>query len=655
MQIRNKLLVLVGIFFWFSTALTQLNHSGKDTVVISGLKGIATYDYLLKDSFQLLNGNYSFKSSPYTIVNENILNITEINLDGKYFLGERTGEWKQLIHQTTASNISTYKTTRVELRHKISGFEKLHSIHYSNGKFNGEAKKQLRIINNGKYEKLKTIFSIHYDNDTIKGNFSISSEEPYVRIKGFINKSGFLEGRLSIGYLKNSEMILEERIYTNGFLTHLKKTNSRTGHIIQNLVYTDVINKLSTISTASNYKISDEGFGVKFTLGYLPTSEKITEQEDGNKELVNHLTVFDSLFQEKPSKTILKLTRRFEFVYPSEEDSIFQTLNTQVKFLNEEIAFFLNKPNLILKKQNGDSIYYHYKTTQHIQSKVILIDSVLNLIQEGYFKYKFRDLFYKNGVNGLNTTDTIVYDFAGQTRFITFDLKNKVTSSTQLLSQLQQTYNELNNRFKQESSVISESLTIYHNQKLVDSLDQSIVYLEHKLAEKYAFINEETTTSYRTKVYLSINERHLQPLKNKYVNHSITFEETTVIGEEIGCFLTFLNDYFEKFQLIGNLSSIWNDSLFTIYTENPFDSRKFETQVLGGIHSSANHLLKHYANQLLNVKNCKMANELIRKITVLNTRVEYLVSNRANEKVQQLDKTMRRERVPERIERFFEI
>lgn len=655
MQLRNKSLILVGISFLVSTALTQTNYSGKDIVFISGLKGIAIYDYFLKDSVPVLNGKYSFKSSPHAVVNENILNITEVNLDGKYVLGEKSGEWKQLIHQTTASNISTYKTTRVELRHKISGFEKLHSINYSNGKFNGEAKKQLRTITNGRYEKLKTIFSVQYDNDTVKGNFSISSDEPYVRIKGFINKAGFLDGGLSIRYIKMSDIIIEDRMYTNGFLTHLKKVNNRTGEVICDIVYKDVIEKLNAVSTDVSYKISDEWFGEKFTLGYLPTSEKMTQQEDGNRELVSHLTVFDSLFQEKPNKTILKLTRRFEFVYPSDEDTVFQLLSNQVKHLNEEITTFLNKPNLILKKQNGDSIYSHYKTTQHIQSKVMFIDSVLNLIQKGYFKYKFRDLFYKNGVDGLNATDTIVYEFAGQMRFIPFDLNNKVTSSKQLLPQLKKTYDELNDRFKQQSSSINQSLTVYHNQELIDSLDRSIVTLEYQLAQKYTLKDTEANLSYSAKVNLSINERHLSPLKNKYINHLIGFDETVIVGEEIVCYLTFLNDHFESFEAIGNYTSLWNDSLFTIYTENPFDSRKFETKVLGGIQNSANLLLKHYANQLLNVKSCKTANELIRKITTLNTRVKYLVSDRTNEKVQQLDKTIRRERIPERIERFFEI
>ncbi|WP_026999965.1 hypothetical protein [Eisenibacter elegans] len=112
---------------------------------------------------------------------------------------------------------------------------------------------------------------------------------------------------------------------------------------------------------------------------------------------------------------------------------------------------------------------------------------------------------------------------------------------------------------------------------------------------------------------------------------------------------TFLDSNQSYLDRVGSMAKHWNDSLFTIYRDNPFDFRKLETKISEGLQNASNILLRYYANQLLNAKSCEQIKDELNKIIRLNNRVEYLVKNPELDNVQQLNKVLRRERVPNRI------
>ncbi|MFN6946952.1 MAG: hypothetical protein ACK4ND_18560, partial [Cytophagaceae bacterium] len=205
-----------------------------------------------------------------------------------------------------------------------------------------------------------------------------------------------------------------------------------------------------------------------------------------------------------------------------------------------------------------------------------------------------------------------------------------------------------------------KSLYIYDNQDRIDSLDRIITRYEVVLSEKYSekarYANENpANVPFSYKVLFSVDERIVKDLKTKYINNSLPQQEMISLGNNIICYYAFHNEHKANLDKIGGLKKYWNDSLFTIYRDNPFDFRKLETKILEGVQNASNILLTYYANQLLNAKTCEQLSGELKKINRLNERVRYLVKNQESEKVQQLNKALRRERVPVRIERILEL
>ena len=457
--------------------------------------------------------------------------------------------------------------------------------------------------------------------------------------------------------------IKELRLYQNGFLLELEKINLTKNEPIIKLTYTDVLNQLNQLAdndTNLNIKISDNYFGVKFNLGYQQNDVRVYEQSFGNQLLLNQILIFDSINSFSEQKTILKLTRRFQFIYDSLDDSLAKKLMNDIANFNTELTYFLNKPNLILRKNNSDTLYHQYEILKHINKKLQIIDDVVTKITTGYFDFRYRDKYYELGVPELNTIDTIIYTHKNKIFRTPFEINPLINKPDSLVFNLIEYLISLKNKTDNTILTIKKSLSVYENQDKIDSLDVIITKNQELLQNSYAdanrYSNEESSkTPFSYRLLNSLNERSINQLKDKYLNNSLPLEEMIGIGNNLVCYYDFLLNNKNYLDAIGEMKKYWNDSLFTVYRDNPFDTRKLESKILEGIQNAANILLTHYANQLLNVKSCEQLNSEIDKITKLNSRLNYLIKNQQSINIQQLNKAIRRERVPSRIERILEL
>jgi len=657
--ILNAMLLLAG----YSSFAQQQGKYVSDTV-FGDFPGVETYAITVKDSTPIKRGNYTFNSNLLKEATADSILFKELKISGVFANNKKQENWTYRFYHYTLEDITINRSWNASLNHELNGFEDVFSIPYQDGSFQGKAYWKRKELKNGRYKKENLIASVNHHNDTLIGKFFITKED--IEIRGQLTLTGFLDGELYLKYNHDGVEIQEVRTYDDGFLIEIRKTNATKNEEILAITFDDVIEQLQLFAdTADNQQleISDHYFGSKFNFAYQQRDARIVEQLNGNQVLDKHLLAFDSIhnthYPANEHKTILKLTRRFQFIYDDDDDSLLASLPIETTKLKQVIDSLLNQPTVILRKNYSDTIYQQYEVLSYASSKLSILNDVLEKITGGYFDFRFRDKYYENGIPGLDKNDTVFIQANGTEISIPLQTK-KIDGSDDLLlkmSSYRQAIKELSDSL---ITSITQSLTVYQNQETIDSLDRIIAINEQTISELYGNpsiyeAEKASEISFSQKFSLSVHERILDKKYDAYLSNSLPQNELIALGGRVICIQHFLIDNQVSINEIETMKQDWNDSLFTTYRDNPFDFRKLETKTLEGIQSSSTILLIYYANQLLNAKNCEQLSIELQHIKKLDRRVKYLVKNQKMEKVQQLNKAVRREQVPNRIERFLEL
>jgi len=662
---RNKTHILIAFILQSTLSWAQVPIKIERKTNFNTYIGKENYTAIIRDSIHIKTGNYVFTSNLPIKLIDNTIFIHELSINGQYLKNQKNGQWKYLYQSFSIADLALKGVQQILLQHKINGNEDEYTFTFKNGNRYGKSIYNQRRIENGKYGIAEKLAEIPYQNDTIKGEFMVNIDS--IKINGTTNNEGFLIGKLELLYFENQNQILEKRGYKNGFLISLEKLNPITNEVITKIELNDVVNVLERIEKGDKnigFEISEQYFGLKFNPGYQQSDNRITEQLYGNSVLRKYLNLFDSIYnlntQTESKASILKFTRRFKYFYPPEDDSISNYLSKLNLTLNRKIETVLKAPNIILRKNNSDSLLGQYQILLHIKSKSDTIQKVLDKINSGYFSHRLRHNYYLDGIPGLNAQENIFYQFNGQSIQIPFKLNQIITHSDSLLYQLLSYFNSLNENSQIVISKLNQSVSVFENQEKIDSLDNIITNLEDLLHANYPktilYTSENISKApFSYKLYFSLNDGFLTQLKSKYINNLLPQQEIILAGNILICTYKFLLENKQYLDNIQKMKDYWNDSLFTLYLENPFDFRKLETSILPGVQHAANILLKQYANQLLNAKNCTQIESELKKVKLLNERIKFLVRNQHIENVQQLNKALKRERVPGRIERLLEL
>lgn len=628
--------------------------------------------YAGKESFQVLgqeekmkNGKFSFTSFPQKSVLNDTFCLTEMNVNGFFKNGLMSGTWQMQKNQFLLKEELLKKPTEVKSSSKLFGYESTVKMGFEHGRLNGIVECQKRRLLNGKFGLKTKVSNAFLDQDTLKGEFFFQSK--FQTLKGKTNENGFLEGWVELTYFSGGQKIQERRRYEDGFLLELEKTNMISQQVLIIMDFEDVKAQLKMLSDTSQdlkFTASKQFFGPKFNIGYPANDPKLNEQNDGVQLFEQFSFMIDSmrsmLNPSSENKIVLKLTKRFKYVYDSSEIELAAKLLGVCDTLESQVDQFLSKPTVKLRRNISDSINKKCVLLGHVIKKTAIVKEVLEKFESGFFDFRQREKFYEKGVFGLDAVDTLEFPLNNSKAKIPFEACPLISNPDSLMKKLEKYVFYLADLAEKNIQQVKATLVTYDNQEIIDSLEKILTFNEKKLADQYLASEnltqeEESKLSFSNKVYMSLNERLINPLKMKYINNSLSQVEIIAVVKNLNCYLKFLNQNQKNLDEIGVMKKTWNDSLFTVYRDNPFDFRMLESKILEGIQNASNLLLTSYANQLLNAKTCEQANAELAKIIKLNQRVKSLVKNHSNEKVQQLNKAIKRERVPVRIERYLEL
>jgi hypothetical protein len=612
----------------------------------------------------LPHGSIRFKSIPEIKSKQDTLCIEELSLNGTYLKGKLNGEWNIIQYKYHSHEWALIKGTTPRLHLSLNGTEERYTFNFRNGARHGIWEKNIKEIQKGRITSEQKIFQLRYDNNLLVGHFHIigsQTDEIHQEIKGHCNPKGFLDGALHLRYREDSVCVEERRLYQDGFLLKVTKQYCENDSIFSQIEYSDVLQTLASLSEnrSENIYHSEEGFGIDFNYGYALHHPKMQVQTYGNRHFNQMLSEIDA-FNPSVAPAEYTLTRRFTYAYSASEDSMVGGILSMATHYRNELQEVLLRPGFKMRKGNSEPLSALYYRLNKAAEKLDLLIVQLELMEQGHFRFLDRQVYYREGIPGLDKVDTLYYTFQQKEYSEIFDIGIVIVSPFQLPIQIENYLELLWESVRMWRKQAENSLVQYQNQEFIDSLDLAIGQLEDQLKETYSKLGEyqklkpdEVPFEYR--MFMSLEHRVLVPLKAQYLQSGLEFEVAKELGHELCCIMETAIQEFQSFSKIGKMLRFWNDSIFTVFYPNPFDSRNFESKILSNTQQAATVLFRYYATRMLNAKHCQQLKEELELIHQLDKRVRYVGARAEQPQIILLDHALRREKTPTRIERILEL
>ncbi|EOZ93563.1 hypothetical protein A33Q_3509 [Indibacter alkaliphilus LW1] len=659
---------LINIFFLVFVSMSihaqRASIMERDTIYLDEFFGVEKFEHLIQDTLIIKHGNYSFSSE---LFNELLVNkISKLEVNGKYKGNYYQGTWQYKLTELEVDIIGIREARNMSLEYILNGTEKNASLDYNEGLPNGLWKIGIVKINENRRTPEITGGQFIFDHGVAINDFTFDDPQNHYFVRGVLNEEGFFDGDLILRFKRNREEIKETRFYQNGFLLKLSRFNESKGELEAEIIFNDVQKQLEDADgkiEEINFTISQEGFGVLFQNGYNLNDNKLTEQEEGNlilEEVIERYRKFSRGHDQEREEPKFNLTRRFKFIYPEEEGKLIRNVRPRLNIMLEEYNDFLSNAKFILNRERMDSLPYIFGFIDHARRKAQDMLDVIALTEDGFFDFLYRPNYYPNGLPNLNQADSFNYEEAGEEKEAEFDLGIYVDSPYRIMEQIEVFTDTLKQQTDEYLDYAFMEIRIFDEQATIDSLDNQIVQLKSKADALYSFLQvipedrtfEEMPLDYR--VYRVIHNNSLQRLQNEYLDAE-NYDEKVKVGEELTCMLDYLIDQHEEILFIEEMPDRL-DKEFTRFSPNPFFERDIETKILPAIYGKGTGpLFKYYAENLFESRNCKDLQSNLEKFRKLENRLKELVKRSDTEEVVRLDRALRRENIPNRIERLLNL
>ncbi|MCC5944914.1 MAG: hypothetical protein JJT94_08255 [Bernardetiaceae bacterium] len=652
----------------------------------NGMNGNASYSYLKiekNDTTQqdsiVLNGSFKFDGDNFK--ENNCQNLERIEVAGKYTENLKNGNWIYRIENYDLNLNAIDKNLRVNS--SLDGHRKTLRADYENGYPHNKWTFLHHNINNGRLEKNQIKSEVSCNLGFAQNAFdyfnALDKDRTPIQVKGQFDEEGNLHGTWEIYYAKTQEekKTKEVRKYQNGFLLRIQiieNYKDANPNILSDVIYHDVITKLEALEKGedtTNIRIGKRQFGLLFNNGYNPNTSRINAQKRGNKIIENALEPYkDSShiqnYFEGHFPMVIGMTKRFQFVYPAQEDSLLKSTQQIIHKLQQSYDSILNSSQIILYKREDDSLALGYAFIELAKQKTEKVWATLENLKSEEFDYSDRNNFYNKGIEGLKQkTDSITYDYDGKNRKVAITFKSKIAENDNIAKALYDYSKALEKQSQEYFDYMKEALKDVMKEQRILELDSLIILNTQKVAMQYIgkthnkqnitkedLPEDKDITDLQLKVYQEIALNKQNELIKLY-NNAENRNDKMQVGEEIINWHILLKDAYPILEYISRMPESL-DSAFTEYKENPFDRRLTESRIRPNIYNKAvNRLLPEMVNAIPNSRKLADFKQNIEEIVRLDKRLrEFATSDPKSEEVRKLNIRLRSENVPERIKRL---
>jgi hypothetical protein len=657
----TSIFLFIGIV---SLKVFSQNIIERDTLILDKYQGVFGISIRTNQNKISKNGSASFSSQLYkdSLTNQ----LYKLNINGNYKDNRYHGYWtfSELNYLLQIENITHNK--KHQLDYRLNGIESRVVMRFTNGQATGRWMIDNYTIQNGIQKDLQNSGSILCDNGIFTGSFSYSNEKENISITGNLNNNGFLHGVLKISWLDTLKgKISEERLYQDGFLLQVSRYEKEDNKPFVVIEYTDVQQLILDIQNnkgeqSSRIQMSAKHYGILFDNGYTSQDTRLNIQKKGNEIIDHFFRSFEryvSIHTEEFDMPIAKLTRRF--IYEYKDPNPWEGLSSQIDVLRTKTKEFINAPSNILYAEQSDSVARALAIMNHIYDKTLLLEDVVDKHKSNFFDSRDRNNYYNQGVPGLNRRETLYYkNKKNENISIDFSPPTLVDRPENFMDQIEAYLNFLFIKFDRNQSIAFTQVIDLEQRENLKTVDSLIIYHEQFNEAFYGEIATLTKTPFENlrfeqKIFFLAYQRKLSQLRKNYLNKT-EYAEKIDIGKQYIDAMQNLSDNQKRLSDIGRRQKRI-DSLFTIYEDNPFDYRKIELPILSQIKEKGLLLFRHYAELLFAETRSDKFNLRLVAIDQLLDKLEYYAANYNKQEVQALNRALRRESVPNRIERLFEI
>ncbi|WMJ73830.1 hypothetical protein RCC89_11755 [Cytophagaceae bacterium ABcell3] len=451
---------------------------------------------------------------------------------------------------------------------------------YSNGFADGAWSVHEDLMKAGEIQKVLKTGSANFREGFITGNIDVSAKgEKAYEVKGGFDEYGFLDGFWTVTYLDNDSIqVVEHRQYESGFLLFLLKQNKTTGDTLTHVLYEDVKLQLDNIDNQDDYSISDERFGLMFDNGYQPDSKKSHAQIDGNDIIVKAMQSFsgrDSLtFEVKGGKEIKTgATKRFYYPLSEEDEFLLQKIRQEGDSIKELLTQRLNDPVFKIYHQQSDSLAYIFNYYSLAVSKAEKVSLLSAQIMEDDFRFKNINNYFSEGISGLSTKDSVVYEFDGQEERRLFEPQLTFSVDSSPLSIIDGYFSELIAKIESYERVLLPALDDVERQRYSTELENIISENIDEIEEMY--VGKDTMpvkpNYLQRKIYDRFAVSELNRMKQEYAQLTELDKKKSKAKTIIELQTTLKNIH----RPLGNLPERREklDSVYTVWAYNPYMDR----------------------------------------------------------------------------------
>jgi hypothetical protein len=657
------LLFVLFIGFVFVNGFSQ-NIIQRDTLILDKYPGIFSVALRTSQNKLLKNGAAKFDSELYK--DSLSQQFFKLNIQGNYKDDRYHGYWafSELVYVLQIENIVHNK--KHQLDYKLNGTESRVVMRFTNGQATGRWMIDNYTIMNGVQKDLQNSGFIFCENGVFTGAFSYSNEKENISISGNLNNQGFLHGVLKIKWLDSEKgEISEERLYQDGFLLQISRFENEDTKPFMLIEFADVqqlLNDLQNnrINQNSRIQMSDKHYGILFDNGYTEQDLRLHAQKFGNDIISSFFESFQRFINVESQafeKPIAKLTRRF--IYQYNDPSPWEPIEMKIDDLLTKTKEFINAPSNILYAEQSDSVARAWTIMNHILEKTLILEDVVQKHKTDFFDTRDRNNYYASGVTGLNKKEVLYFrNRKNENISIDFSPPTLVDTPENFMDQIDAYLRFLLMKFEKNQLIAFNQVTDLEQRENLKTIDSLIVHFEQLNENFYGEISELSNTpfenlSFEQKIFFLAHQRKLSQLRKNYLN-KIEYTEKTDLGRQYIDAMQNLSDNQKRLADIGRRQKRI-DSLFTIYEDNPFDYRKIELPILSQIKEKGLLLFRHYAELLFAETRSDKFIQRLAAIEQLLDKLEYYAANYNKQEVQALNRALRRESVPNRIERLFEI
>lgn len=632
-----------------------------DTVIFDIFEGNYRQVFSNQNGVYVKNGQFNFESAT---IEDRVSNLFEkLTIQGTYRNNLFHGYWKfsDFDYKLKINNISQGKTHSLD--YTLDGAETSTVMRFNNGLATGRWMIDKYLIENSKQRDLQNSGFIFCNNGFFNGEFAYKNDDEKVSLNGKLNEDGYLDGQLLIRWRdENNKDIREEREYRDGFLLQLNRFEGDDQTPFLNLEYRDVEMQLQLLQNESQneIKISEGFYGVHFDNGYKQKDLRNEMQKEGNQWVEHFLSIFTGFLDENSDEVTLpqiRFTKRFVFDYGDDLD-LLDKLKKQNQLLLTNAEQFINTPSNILYAEQSDSVARSMRVMQQIHDKSIILEDVLEKIASGFFESRNRDNFYSSGISGLDANETIYHRAKKDSIAIAWEPTTLITSADNLLANLDDYLAFLEMKYKKHEKNTTTKVTNLQQATTLNAIDSTIVHYEAQNEANFGSIDQLSNQPFENlgfeqKIYLLAHQKKLAQIRKNYLAKT-EFEDKREIGNQYIDNLKSLAGQYERLRQVG-IEQKRIDSLFTIYEDNPFDYRMVEIPILSQIKEKGLRLFRHYAEELYAETKPERFEQKLSQIELLLERLKYFSENYNNANVQAINRAVRRESVPARIERLFDL